>query len=77
MAVGDIKIRWSKDNNGHWGTILPMFCIYRSGRQLYLDIMEPDRSQGNENRHMQIKSVHQGKCIASGIFKVLLKEGKK
>lgn len=75
MAVGDIKIKWSKDKDGWWGTILPMFLIYKTGRQLYLDIMEPDRARGQENRHIKITSIHQGKCIASGIFKQGLTPG--
>jgi len=69
MSVGDIKIKWTKDKVGWWGTILPMFLIYKSGKQLYLDIMEPDRKEGQANRHIEISSVHQGKCIASHIFK--------
>lgn len=73
MAVGDIKLRWSKDENDWWGTILPMFLIYKSGRQMYLDVMEPDRATGHENRHIKIDSVHQGKCRAAGILKIVLK----
>ncbi len=73
MAVGDIKLRWSKDKDGWWGTILPMFFIYKSGRQIYLDVMEPDRAPGHKNRHVEIDSVHQGKCIAAGILKIAKK----
>ena len=69
MAVGDIKLKWSKDKDGWWGTLLPMFLIYKSGRQLYLDIMEPDRKPGCENRRIEIKSVHQGKYIAGQLVK--------
>jgi len=73
MAVGDIKLRWNKDKDGWWGIILPMFLIYKSGRQMYLDVMEPDRKPGCENRHLKIDSIHQGKCIAALIFKQSLK----
>lgn len=73
MAAGDIKIRWTNEKDGWWGTILPMFLIYKSGKQLYLDIMEPDRKPGHQNRHIKIDSIHQGKCIASHIFKQALK----
>lgn len=73
MAVGDIKIRWTKEKDGCWGTLLPMFLIYKSGRQLYLDIMEPDRKPSCENRHIEINSVHQGKCIAGHLIKQILK----
>ena len=73
MAVGDIKIRWTKDKDGLWGTLLPMFLIYKSGRQMYLNVMEPDRKPGCENRHLKIDSIHQGKCIAAGILKLALK----
>ena len=73
MAVGDIKLKWSKDKEGWWGIILPMFLIYKSKRQIYLDVMEPDRATGHENRHIKIDSIHQGKCIAAGILKIALK----
>lgn len=76
MSVGGIKLRWSKDKDGWWGIFLPMFLIYKSGRQLYLDIMEPDRAPGHENRHIKIDSVHQGKCIAAGITKQRLAKRK-
>ena len=72
MAVGDIKIKWFKEKNGWCGMLLPMFSIYKSRRQMYLDVMEPDRAPGHENRHLQIDSVHQGKCIAAGILKIAL-----
>ncbi len=73
MAVGDVKLKWTKDKDGWWGTILPMFLIYKSGKQMYLDVMEPGRTQGHENRHLKIDSVHQGKVIAAGILKIALK----
>lgn len=73
MSAGDIKIMWSKEKDGWWGTLLPMFLIYKLEKQMYLDIMEPDRKPGCENRHLEIDSVHQGKCIAKGILKIALK----
>lgn len=73
MAVGDIKLKWSKDKNGWWGIIHPMFLIYKSGEQLYLDIMEADRKPGHQHRHVKISSVRQGKYIASQLFKQALK----
>lgn len=74
MAVGDIKIRWTKeDKNEWWGMLLPMFLIYKSRKQMYLDIMEPDRKSGCQNRHVKIDSVRQGKYIAAKILKQALK----
>lgn len=73
MAASDIKLRWTKEKDGWYGWLLPMFLIYKSGRQIYLDVLEPDRKPGNENRHIKIDSVHQGKCIAAGILKIALK----
>lgn len=74
MAVGDVKIKWFKDKNGLCGTVLPLFLIYESGRQMYLDVIEPDRKPGCENRHLEISSIHQGKCIATGILKTAIEQ---
>lgn len=74
MAVGEVKIKWSKDKNGWYGMLLPIFSIYKSGKQMYLDIMEPDRKPDCENRHLEIKTVHQGKCIAAGILKMAIEQ---
>lgn len=73
MAVGDIMLKWSKDKDGWWGIVYPMFLIYKEDKQLYLDIQEPARKRGHQNRHIKIDSVHQGKCIASQLFKQALK----
>jgi len=63
---------WSKDQNGWTGLILPVFSIYRSKKKLYLDIMEPDCKPECAHRNVEIKSVHQGKCIAKAILKARL-----
>ena len=72
MSVGEVKLKWSKDEDGWNGLLFPVFAIYKDGKQLYLDIMELDRAVKNQHRHIKVDSIHQGKCIASKIFKMAL-----
>lgn len=69
-----IKIKWFKDTDkSAWtGMLFPMFAIYKDRKQFYLDIMEPGRAPSNRHRQIKIKSVHQGKCMAAEMIRLIM-----
>lgn len=72
MAKTTIKLRWNKDAEGWSGMLWPMFAIFKDEKQLYLDVMDAARAPSRQHRQIKIDSIHQGKCIAAEMIKLML-----
>lgn len=70
MSKHTKKIHWVETQDGdHWGRLMPMFCIWINGKTKLPYTLtfyeQPQDKKGNPKpRHVEVKSVHQGKCLA-------------
>ena len=68
------KIYWVETQDGdHWGRLMPMFCIWpnKHKRMPYTltYYRQPQDKKGNPKpRHIPVRSIHQGKCLAAQII---------